>query len=48
MSKVMFAIQAGLHKDNEALCQDVYDGIDSDNDIDSIEKLFVSGDGAHG
>lgn len=39
---------AGLYKDNEALCQDVYDGIDSDYDIDSIEKLFVSGDGAHG
>lgn len=37
---------AGLYKDNEALCQDVYDGIDSDYDIDSIEKLFVSGDGA--
>ena len=37
---------AGLYKDNETLCQEVYDAIDNDYDIDSLEKLYVSGDGA--
>lgn len=37
---------AGLYKDNETLCQEVYDAIDNDYDIESLEKLYVSGDGA--
>ena len=37
---------AGLYRDNEMLYQEVYDSIDNDYDIDHLEKLYVSGDGA--
>lgn len=37
---------AGLYKDNEALYREVYDSIDNDYDIDFIEKIYLSGDGA--
>lgn len=37
---------AGLYRDNEVLCQEVYDSIDADYDLDFIEKIYVSGDGA--
>ena len=37
---------AGVYQDNEALYREVYEGIDSAYDIDSIEKIYVCGDGA--
>ena len=37
---------AGLYEDNETLCQEVYESIDNAYDIDSVERLYVYGDGA--
>ncbi len=37
---------AGLYKNNEELYQEVFESIDNDYDLDSIEKLYVFGDGA--
>lgn len=37
---------AGLYKDNEILYQEVFESIDNGYDIDSLEKLYVFGDGA--
>ena len=37
---------SGMHKDNEELWQDVIDYIDTVYDYGSIEKIYVSGDGA--
>ena len=37
---------AGVYRDNEVLYQEVYENIDGNYDIDSIEKIYVYGDGA--
>ena len=37
---------AGLYNDNEVLYQEVYESIDKDYNIDSLKKIYVSGDGA--
>lgn len=37
---------AGLYKDNEPLCQEVYESLDEVYGIDLVEKIYVYGDGA--
>ncbi|HHV94853.1 MAG TPA: ISLre2 family transposase [Firmicutes bacterium] len=37
---------AGVYRDNEVLYQEVYENIEGNYDIDSIEKIYVYGDGA--
>ncbi len=37
---------AGVYRDNEVLYQEVYEHIEGNYDIDSIEKIYVYGDGA--
>ena len=37
---------AGVYRDNEVLYQEVYESIDGNYDLDSIEKIYVYGDGA--